>query len=49
MGTCGNQLSGYWALDEGEGTSVRNIGYAENSHGTLMNGPVWTTTSPVIG
>ena len=47
--TGSNQLSGYWALDEGEGTSVRNIGYAENSHGTLMNGPVWTTTSPVIG
>ncbi len=35
-------LAGYWALDDGSGTSATNSSVNSNT-GTLTNGPTWTT------
>jgi len=38
----GASVRGYWALDDGSGTTATDSS-GNGHHGTLVNGPVWTT------
>ncbi|MGE5180169.1 MAG: LamG-like jellyroll fold domain-containing protein [Bacteroidota bacterium] len=42
----GTGLAGRWGLNEGTGTAAGNT-IAEGVNGTLTNGPVWSTDTPV--
>ncbi|MGD9101664.1 MAG: PA14 domain-containing protein, partial [Anaerolineae bacterium] len=40
-------LVGYWRLDEGAGDTAHDQ-TAKGNHGTLVNGPTWTTDQPFV-
>ncbi len=41
-----NGLVGYWKLDDGPGSTKARDDSGNGNHGTLMNGPTWSTNTP---